>query len=49
MDLAKGTMFLAGMYNDSGIQFVRPTRPAVAIGGGFIGLETAENPMPGSK
>ena len=35
--------FLAGMYNYSGIQFVKPTRRAVVIGGGFIGLETAEN------
>jgi len=41
--IEKGTMFLAGMYNYSGIQFVRPTRRAVVIGGGFIGLETAEN------
>ena len=31
------------MYNYSGIQFVKPTRRAVVIGGGFIGLETAEN------
>ena len=35
--------FLDGMYNYSGIQFVKPTRRAVVIGGGFIGLETAEN------
>ena len=41
--IERGTMFLAGMYNYSGIQFVRPTRRAVVIGGGFIGLETAEN------
>jgi NADPH-dependent 2,4-dienoyl-CoA reductase/sulfur reductase-like enzyme/rhodanese-related sulfurtransferase len=38
-----GTTFLAGMFNYSGIQFVKPTRRAVVIGGGFIGLETAEN------
>ena len=38
-----GTEFLAGMFNYSGIQFVRPTRRAVVVGGGFIGLETAEN------
>jgi NADPH-dependent 2,4-dienoyl-CoA reductase/sulfur reductase-like enzyme/rhodanese-related sulfurtransferase len=38
-----GTTFLTGMYNYSGIQFVKPTRRAVVIGGGFIGLETAEN------
>src|SRR5512137_1269827 len=41
--IEKGTSFLAGMYNYSGIQFVKPTRRAVVIGGGFIGLETAEN------
>jgi NADPH-dependent 2,4-dienoyl-CoA reductase/sulfur reductase-like enzyme/rhodanese-related sulfurtransferase len=38
-----GTTFLTGMFNYSGIQFVKPTRRAVVIGGGFIGLETAEN------
>ena len=31
------------MYNYSGIQIVKPPRRAVVIGGGFIGLETAEN------
>ncbi len=31
------------MNNYSGIQFVKPARRAVVIGGGFIGLETAEN------
>jgi NADPH-dependent 2,4-dienoyl-CoA reductase/sulfur reductase-like enzyme/rhodanese-related sulfurtransferase len=41
--IERGTTFLAGMYNYSGIQFVKPTRRAVVIGGGFIGLETAEN------
>ena len=41
--IERGTTFLAGMYNYSGMQFVRPTRRAVVIGGGFIGLETAEN------
>ena len=41
--IEQGTEFLAGMYNYSGIQFVKPTRRAVVIGGGFIGLETAEN------
>jgi NADPH-dependent 2,4-dienoyl-CoA reductase/sulfur reductase-like enzyme/rhodanese-related sulfurtransferase len=41
--IEKGTTFLAGMYNYSGIQMVKPTRRAVVIGGGFIGLETAEN------
>jgi len=39
----RGTSFLAGMYNYSGIQFVKPARRAVVIGGGFIGLEMAEN------
>ncbi len=41
--LEKGTTFLEGMNTYSGIQAVRPTRRAVVIGGGFIGLETAEN------
>ena len=38
-----GTTFLAGMYRYSGIQFVKPARHAVVVGGGFIGLEMAEN------
>jgi len=38
-----GTEFLAGMFKYSGIQYVKPTTRAVVIGGGFIGLETAEN------
>jgi NADPH-dependent 2,4-dienoyl-CoA reductase/sulfur reductase-like enzyme/rhodanese-related sulfurtransferase len=41
--IERGTEFLAGLYNYSGMQFVRPARRAVVIGGGFIGLETAEN------
>ena len=41
--ISKGSDFLAGMANYSGIQFVKPARRAVVIGGGFIGLETAEN------
>jgi len=41
--LDKGTPFLAGMSNYSGIQAVRPKTRAVVVGGGFIGLETAEN------
>jgi NADPH-dependent 2,4-dienoyl-CoA reductase/sulfur reductase-like enzyme/rhodanese-related sulfurtransferase len=41
--IAKGTTFLAGMSNYSGIQMVRPVTRAVVVGGGFIGLETAEN------
>jgi NADPH-dependent 2,4-dienoyl-CoA reductase/sulfur reductase-like enzyme len=39
----RGTTFLTGMYNYSGIQMVKPVRRAVVVGGGFIGLETAEN------
>ena len=39
----RGTSFLTGMYNYSGIQFVKPVRRAVVVGGGFIGLEMAEN------
>jgi NADPH-dependent 2,4-dienoyl-CoA reductase/sulfur reductase-like enzyme len=41
--IEKGTSFLAGMFSYSGIQFVKPIRRAVVVGGGFIGLETAEN------
>jgi len=41
--IEKGTEFLTGMFKYSGIQFVKPPRRAVVIGGGFIGLETAEN------
>jgi NADPH-dependent 2,4-dienoyl-CoA reductase/sulfur reductase-like enzyme/rhodanese-related sulfurtransferase len=41
--IERGTTFLAGMYNYSGIQLVQPVRRAVVVGGGFIGLETAEN------
>ena len=39
----RGTTYLAGMYKYTGIQFVKPTRRAVVVGGGFIGLEMAEN------
>ena len=39
----KGTPFLAGMHRYSGFQTVRPKTRAVVIGGGFIGIETAEN------
>ena len=39
----KGTDFLAGMSNYTGIQQVKPTTRAVVVGGGFIGLECAEN------
>ncbi len=38
-----GSDYLAGMYRYSGIQMVKPVRRAVVVGGGFIGLETAEN------
>ena len=38
-----GTSFLTGMFGYSGIQMVKPARRAVVVGGGFIGLETAEN------
>ena len=38
-----GTTYLAGMYKYSGIQMVKPARRAVVVGGGFIGLEMAEN------
>ena len=41
--LDKGTPFLAGMSHYSGIQAVRPKIRAVVVGGGFIGLEMAEN------
>ena len=41
--ISGGTSFLAGMFNYSGIQYVKPTTRAVVVGGGFIGLETAEN------
>ena len=44
--IERGTDFLAGMYSYSGIQFVKPPRRAVVIGGGFIGLEMAENLHP---
>ncbi len=39
----KGNPFLAGMYRYSGFQTLRPKTRAVVVGGGFIGLETAEN------
>jgi len=41
--LDQGTPFLAGMSHYSGIQAVRPKTRAVVVGGGFIGLEMAEN------
>ena len=41
--LEKGTRFLSGMHKYSGFQTVRPKTRAVVVGGGFIGLEMAEN------
>ena len=41
--IEKGSEFLAGMYRYSGFQTVRPKVRAVVVGGGFIGVETAEN------
>jgi NADPH-dependent 2,4-dienoyl-CoA reductase/sulfur reductase-like enzyme/rhodanese-related sulfurtransferase len=41
--LARGTPFLTGMDRYSGFQTVRPKTRAIVVGGGFIGLETAEN------
>lgn len=38
-----GTTYLSGMFNYTGIQLAKPVRRAVVVGGGFIGLETAEN------
>ncbi|MGC1645485.1 MAG: FAD-dependent oxidoreductase [Candidatus Sulfotelmatobacter sp.] len=38
-----GTTYLSGMYNYTGIQMLKPARRAVVVGGGFIGLEMAEN------
>ncbi len=41
--IERGTSFLAGMGKYSGFQTVRPQMRAVVVGGGFIGLEMAEN------
>ena len=41
--IEEGTSFLSGMERYSGFQTVRPKRHAVVAGGGFIGLEMAEN------
>ncbi len=41
--LERGTTWLAGLHRYSGFQSVRPRPRAVIIGGGFIGLEAAEN------
>ena len=42
----RGTTFLSGMYNYSGIQMIKPVRRAVVVGGGFIGLETGGKSRP---
>jgi len=41
--IERGSLFLTGMDRYSGFQTVKPKIRAVVIGGGFIGLETAEN------
>ena len=41
--IEKGSLFLAGVHKYSGFQTLRPRTRAVVVGGGFIGLETAEN------
>ncbi|MHC4437150.1 MAG: NAD(P)/FAD-dependent oxidoreductase [Planctomycetota bacterium] len=41
--IESGSPFLAGMHRYSGFQTVRAKTRAVVVGGGFIGLETAEN------
>jgi NADPH-dependent 2,4-dienoyl-CoA reductase/sulfur reductase-like enzyme/rhodanese-related sulfurtransferase len=41
--IERGSLFLSGMHKYSGFQTLRPRTRAVVIGGGFIGLETAEN------
>ncbi|WP_170486453.1 FAD-dependent oxidoreductase [Ruegeria sp. HKCCE4150] len=41
--IEKGSPFLSGMHKYSGFQTARPKTRAVVVGGGFIGLETAEN------
>lgn len=41
--IKKGNPFLAGMHAYSGFQTLRPKTRAVVVGGGFIGIETAEN------
>ena len=41
--IERGSSFLAGMGKYSGFQTVRPPMRAVIVGGGFIGLEMAEN------
>ena len=39
--IERGTSFLAGMEKYSGFQTLRPSKHAVVVGGGFIGLGTS--------
>ncbi len=41
--IEKGNPFMSGMHRYSGFQTLRPKMRAVVVGGGFIGIETAEN------
>ena len=41
--IEKGNPFLSGMHRYSGFQTLRPKTRALVVGGGFIGLEMAEN------
>jgi len=41
--IERGSAFLSGMDRYSGFQTLRPKARAVVVGGGFIGLEMAEN------
>lgn len=41
--IEKGNPFMSGMHRYSGFQTLRPKTRAVVVGGGFIGIETAEN------
>jgi NADPH-dependent 2,4-dienoyl-CoA reductase/sulfur reductase-like enzyme/rhodanese-related sulfurtransferase len=41
--IERGSTILVGMHHYSGFQTVRPKIRAVVVGGGFIGIETAEN------
>jgi NADPH-dependent 2,4-dienoyl-CoA reductase/sulfur reductase-like enzyme/rhodanese-related sulfurtransferase len=41
--IERGSLFLEGIHHYSGFQTLMPKPRAVVIGGGFIGLETAEN------
>jgi NADPH-dependent 2,4-dienoyl-CoA reductase/sulfur reductase-like enzyme/rhodanese-related sulfurtransferase len=41
--IEQGSLFLSGMHRYSGFQTLRTKTRAVVVGGGFIGIETAEN------